>query len=308
MATLTAYSSFTSDDGEDLDPDSIVTYDEYYDYSSIELTLYAEDLDLYLTYALTGDFYYYAGGWYGTASKFDFYVNYSKYYSLVGQYELSGQGVLDVMSNPFVGDDIFVGSDENDYFVFDKKGTDKFFGNGGNDYIYTNPGKKGVANGGDGDDFIVANGKAETLTGGAGNDILRILTTGQKEVVTDFAIGADLLEVALSAKQADIADQLQASEGQAYLTLNADQLAVGTGYKTAKDADDLFAYDLKTGYLYFDKDGQGGAKAVQIANFKNKLQFTADELADSLMLAIVGHADYSGAADDYLSNNDYGTL
>lgn len=308
MATLTAYSSFDSNDGDELDSDAAVSYNEYYDSSYIELTVYLEDADMYLTYALTGSYYYSGGSWYGTVDKLDYYVNYSKYYSLTGKYDLSGLDGLDIFNRPFAGDDTFVGSDENDYFVFDNKGTDKFFGNDGNDYIYTNPGKKGVANGGEGDDFIVANGKAETLTGGAGNDIFRILTTGQKEIFTDFTVGADILEVALSSGQSAIADALLSVDGQTYLTLAVDQIAVGQAYKTGKDSNDLFAYDLKTGYLYFDKDGLGGAKAVQIANFKNKVQFTAEDIANSLIISIVGHDVYSGMSDEYLSNNDYGSM
>lgn len=309
MATLTAYSSFDSNDGDDLDAGSASIFDEYYSDSSIEFTLYLEDADIYLTYAMTGDFYYSGGRWSGTVTKFEFYVNYAKYYSFTGKHDLASVNGLYVLQEPYAGDDIFVGSDENDYFVFDNAGTDKFFGNDGNDYISTNAGKKGAANGGAGNDFIIANGKGETLTGGDGSDTFKIFGGNQKQIITDFDQSADLVELALTTTQAKMSADLYAEDELPYLKPYASQIAVGSGYKSAKDADDLFAYDLKTGNLYFDKDGAGGTKAVQIANFKDKIQFTADELASGcLIISIVGSQDYSGTADDFLSDNEYGSM
>lgn len=49
----------------------------------------------------------------------------------------------------------------------------------------------------------------------------------------------------------------------------------------AKDANDYFVYDTQKRVLYYDKDGSGSAKAVDIASFKNNKAlkgFSANEL------------------------------
>lgn len=309
MTTLTAYSSFDATDGSDLGAADVVTDSQYYSSSYIELTSYVTARDQYLTYMFSGSFSGAGTGWSGTVSKFDFSVNYKPYYSMAGGFSYLGYWGLSA-DDPFAGNDVFVGSAENDYFVFAAgRGNDKFFGNGGNDYLQTNTGKKGTASGGDGDDFIVGNGVGDTLSGGSGNDVFRILSTGQKEVITDFDKSADILEVALSAKQAALASSLIMDASGAYAQPSASQIAVGSGYKSAKDADDLFAYDLKTGNLYFDKDGIGGTKAVQLATFKDKPQFSADDFAGGcLIVSVVGSTTLIGASKGFLAANEFGSM
>lgn len=309
MGTLTAYTSFSSTDGDDLDSDSVELYDSLYDSSLIQLTYYIEDIDEYLTYELTGTFYTNGREWYGTVSKLECLVNYAQYYKLTGSYSFNGWGSSpDIFSKPFTGDDTFAGSEEGDYFVYGKQGTDKFFGNGGNDYISTSSGKKGLANGGDGDDFILANGIGETITGGNGQDIVRVLSSGQKTVLSDFSPDDDTLEIALASNLSKLTDQFLLVDGHSYLSIEADQVAVGSGYKKALDANDFFIYNTATGYLYFDKDGNGKAKAVQLATFKSKPEFTAENISDCFIISVVGSAVYSGASDEYLENNTYGTI
>lgn len=308
MTTLTAYSSFDARDGSEAETADATLVDAIYGSTYIELTLLIDSLDQYLTYAFTGSFSGAGASWSGTASKLDFHVNYSKYYSLSGSFDYLGFWGLNANS-PFAGADVFAGSDENDYFAFaGGTGNDKYFGNGGNDYLQTNTGGKGVANGGAGDDFLVGGGKGDTLTGGAGSDIFKLLATGQKEIITDFDSSVDLLEVAISPKLAAVTAELGEDASGAYLRPVAGQIAVGSGYKRAKDADDLFVFDLKTGNLYFDKDGQGGAKAVQLASLKTKPQLSADDLAACVIVSIVGSTDVPGAAEGFLAANAFGSM
>lgn len=308
MTTLTASSSFDAREGSEFATADVSLVEETYSSGYIERTLLIDSLDQYLTYAFTGSFSGAGTHWSGTASKLDFHVNYAKYYSLTGSFDYLGFWGLNA-NDPFAGADVFAGSDQNDYFVFaGGTGNDKYFGNGGNDYLQTNTGGKGVASGGAGDDFLVGSGKGDTLTGGAGNDVFKMLATGQKEIITDFDSGGDLLEIAVGVKLTAVTAVLGEDASGAFLRPVAGQIAVGSGYKSARDADDLFVCDLKTGNLYFDKDGQGGAKAVQLANLKTKPQLSAGELAACVIVSIVGSTDLPGAAEAFIAANTFGSM
>jgi hypothetical protein len=79
------------------------------------------------------------------------------------------------------------------------------------------------------------------------------------------------------------------------------QIAVGRGVKSAKDADDLIAYDTATGKLYLDMDGFGGSKAVELITFSNKPNFTAEQLADEvLVVSLIGDPASRGLFGNWL--------
>ena len=47
--------------------------------------------------------------------------------------------------------------------------------------------------------------------------------------------------------------------------LDADAFFSGKGVKAGADDEDRVVYDTKSGSLYYDKDGLGGAKAIKFA-------------------------------------------
>ena len=45
----------------------------------------------------------------------------------------------------------------------------------------------------------------------------------------------------------------------------------------AKEKDDYVVYDSKKGKLFYDGDGSGKGKAVEVANLSKNLKMTADD-------------------------------
>ncbi len=111
-------------------------------------------------------------------------------------------------------------------------------------------------------DVLTGNGDANTINGVAGNDTLTggggadrfvfgaVITSGV-DVVTDFAVGTDKIEL----DRAVTFTMLPAG------ALAAGNLRAGAGVTTAADADDFVIYDSNKGALYFDADGNGSVSA-----------------------------------------------
>lgn len=113
--------------------------------------------------------------------------------------------------------------------------------------------------GGDGDDVLAGGKGNDSLTGGSGAD--RFLFDSKpdafvnRDTVTDFAHGEDLLVFSRPAFRG------LAAPG----ALDAEAFVAGAGLDTAADASDRFIYNTATGVLWYDPDGIGRAKAVQVA-------------------------------------------
>ena len=114
-----------------------------------------------------------------------------------------------------------------------------------------------VINGAGGADRIDGGGSLDTLTGGGGGDTF-VLTRFQfsRDTVTDFGLGADVLEI----------DAAAFGAGLAAGTLDPGQFVLGTA---AIDLDDRFIYDGATGNLFFDKNGLAPGGVKLIATFTN---------------------------------------
>lgn len=86
---------------------------------------------------------------------------------------------------------------------------DKLFGNGGNDKLYGNGGDD-IIKAGTGNDLIVGGKGDDTLTGGKGHDTFVFKNDSGKDVVTDFDVKKDVLEIAKGLngikKPADVID------------------------------------------------------------------------------------------------------
>jgi Ca2+-binding RTX toxin-like protein len=138
--------------------------------------------------------------------------------------------------------DALVGEEGNDQ-LFGLAGKDQLFGYGGNDKLW------GGAN-------------SDTLVGGTGSDIFVFDAAPNSKTnidwVVDFNVKNDTIH--LSKK---IFSKI-AKKG----TLSKDAFVVGDRFK---DAEDRILYHKTAGALFYDPDGTGSAKAVQIATIGKKL-------------------------------------
>ncbi|MDB5437876.1 MAG: uncharacterized protein JWM33_303 [Caulobacteraceae bacterium] len=129
-------------------------------------------------------------------------------------------------------------------------------GGAGADVLYGLDGKDHLV-GGEGDDILFGGAGADTLTGGAGHDlfVFDVLgTAANKDTVADFVSGEDHLALSRAAFAAFADDAAGA--------LDPSRFGVGAAAHTA---DQHLVYDPTIGALYYDADGSGSHKAVQIA-------------------------------------------
>jgi Ca2+-binding RTX toxin-like protein len=153
------------------------------------------------------------------------------------------------------GDDSFTLSSRKDR-VESGKGNDVIFAQRGND----------VLNGGRGDDTLVGGRGDDRLTGDLGRDSFLFaekLTRGGVDTITDFLPEDDMFMLDTAVFK---------GLGSAGQTVKAGRFALGA----AADADDRLIYDIATGALSYDRDGNGAEEAVQFAQVTAGLILTAD--------------------------------
>jgi Ca2+-binding RTX toxin-like protein len=161
------------------------------------------------------------------------------------------------------GDDYLAGLDGNDTLdggagdddLFGGAGDDKLIGGAGNDYLDTYGGGK------------------DTLTGGAGSDIfsftLEESSNSKVRTITDFKISdGDKIELYSNT----LGEIIVPTEGQ---------IRIGSGASSV-GANQLFAYDTKSGKLYYDADSVGGSAAVVVAVLTGKPTLTANDFTYDL--------------------------
>ncbi len=146
------------------------------------------------------------------------------------------------------GNDRLFGADGNDH-IDGGSGNDRMFGADGNDHI----------DGGRGRDKIYGGADADILTGGKGRDYFVFNTPFDNTVdtIVDFSERDDriVLENAVFT-------------GLHRGRLDSSDFHIGA---KAKDTNDHIIYHKKTGFLYFDVDGAGGADAIQFAELTSGL-------------------------------------
>ncbi|HEY9698799.1 MAG TPA: cadherin domain-containing protein [Trichocoleus sp.] len=158
-------------------------------------------------------------------------------------------------------DNTIVGNDANN-LLNGNLGADLLIGNAGNDSLWGDNGDDeligGTGNdtlvGGDGNDRLDGGQGRDRLTGGTGKDTF-VLSSSQKQsrdVITDFNSKDDTIVISRSS----FSSRLKRGK------VRANAFALGNH---AFDTKDRFIYNSKTGSLFFDIDGIGGAKQVQIA-------------------------------------------
>lgn len=170
------------------------------------------------------------------------------------------------------GADSIYGGSENDY-IFGGYGSsgavndhDQIFGEAGNDTIYGADGNDTIRGGGD-DDRILGEAGRDKLDGGKGSDTLEggdaadqyIFSTapaGTKDTIRYFE---EIDRIALSkAVFTGIGATLTANEFRS--------VATDAGLSRSKlDADDRLIFVKSNETLWYDKDGRGSARAVEIA-------------------------------------------
>ncbi|HEY9659236.1 MAG TPA: hypothetical protein V6C65_12340, partial [Allocoleopsis sp.] len=155
------------------------------------------------------------------------------------------------------GNDILIGATGKDT-LSGGSGDDRLQGDNGNDRLQGNAGRDSL-DGGLGKD---------RLTGGKGKDRFYLSKARQSslDTITDFRAVDDT--VVVSRKGFDRTLKLG--------TLRGSQFVLGS---RAADANDRFIYNARTGGLFFDEDGLGGAAQVQIAFISNRSKFTAGDIS-----------------------------
>jgi len=146
------------------------------------------------------------------------------------------------------GNDALTGGIGNDR-LFGSVGNDRLFGVDGNDTLYGGAGKD-VLTGGNGSDIFVFDTKPNAKT--------------NKDKIVDFVVKDDSLW---------LDNKVFTKLGKSGTPDNPAQLKKGlfTVGTKAKDANDYLIYDKTKGVLYYDADGSGRGKAVEVATLSKKL-------------------------------------
>lgn len=145
----------------------------------------------------------------------------------------------------------FAGNDE----VFGGLGNDSIDGGFGNDILFGADATDTLL-GNIGEDTLVGGPGADRLIGGSGNDVfLYLLPTEGDDTIVDFESGLDRIEF--------IAAEFVGGLGVG--AISAAQFLTGVGASVATDANQRFLYDVNTGILRFDVDGNGAAPSSIIA-------------------------------------------
>jgi len=248
---------------------------------------------------------------------------------------IDASGVRNASLGGFAGNDLLItgsgantasGSDGDDT-VLGGDGQNVLYGGQGDDRLST-VGQGGLY-GDEGNDTLVGGAASDTLDGGTGNDTLtggagadvfayfRDPGAANADVITDF--DSDTIQLDGSGfGNAGVSGRFVDEDGRFY---------AAPGATESHDADDRVIYDISTGRLYYDSDGNGsgaaqlfatlqGAPALKAAdilviNGSSRIDGTSGD--DSLVGTpasdtIFGYAGNDtidgGAGDDFLSGNE----
>jgi Ca2+-binding RTX toxin-like protein len=148
------------------------------------------------------------------------------------------------------------GTGEDD-FLFGSYEADTIVAGDGKDELDGRHGKDSL-DGGAGRDRLDGAADKDVLAGGADKDAFVFASPlkGGKNLdrIADFEKGIDIIKL-------EREDFVGLDKGK----LDKDAFLSGDDVTKAKDAQDRIVYNETTGALYFDKDGKGGAKAIQFA-------------------------------------------
>jgi len=139
-------------------------------------------------------------------------------------------------------------------------------GNALNNQIVGN-GSSNIISGGSGNDTLDGGAGKDTLYGNSGKDafvLSQALNSGNVAKFADFSTTDDViwLDNAIFTKLGLVGSASSPAK------LNANYLRLAD---KAKDSDDYLIYNAKSGYLYYDADASGAAKAVLVATLPKNL-------------------------------------
>ena len=148
-------------------------------------------------------------------------------------------------------------------------GNDGLYGGAGNDKLYGGKGSDTLV-GDSGNDWLYGGSEKDTLIGGIGNDVFVFNTKPSKKTnfdkISDFNVKNDSIALDNAVfKKIGKGDESKIGK------LNKSFFEVGT---KADNSNDYVIYNKKTGVLYYDSDGSGKTKAVEIAQLKKNLKMT----------------------------------
>ena len=174
---------------------------------------------------------------------------------------MHGYGGADWLSSGATFARIYGGT-EGDYVGYYGSGTSKLYGDSGDDTLYGGD-QKDKMYGGTGDDWLFGGLGKNIMWGGKGSDhfVFDSLPDGYLDKIKDFKVKKDFLNFDPSAYPV----------GMSMETLDASQFRYG---KKAKDGDDNFGYNKKTGKVWFDPDGKGGEAQVDVVKLDKDLHLT----------------------------------
>lgn len=155
-------------------------------------------------------------------------------------YGRSGQDTI----KGYGGNDRLDGGSGNDR-VYGGRGNDKLWGSSGNDYLYGGLGKDTLSGGNGSDKFVFENNPVKS----------------NMDTITDFSVKYDSIHL-----EKDIF-----TKAGALGRLKANAFWTGS---SAHDRNDRIIYNDKTGYLYYDPDGNGSASQKVIAKLSKHLAIT----------------------------------
>jgi Ca2+-binding RTX toxin-like protein len=164
------------------------------------------------------------------------------------------------------GSDILVGTEFKD-LILGLAGADIITGDAGNDTIRGGAGAdilygdlgRDLLIGEIGNDTLAGGYGRDTLTGGPGADRFDFGSPNEgTDIITDFVVADDTIVVSPRTFGGGL---------QPGAFIKPHQFRLGT---SARDASDRFIYNQNSGALYFDRDGIGPSKQVQIATLTNK--------------------------------------
>ena len=115
--------------------------------------------------------------------------------------------------------------------------------------------------GGSGNDTLDGGLGVDKLMGGRGNDVFKFTTKGHIDIITDFNVTNDTIQL----------------ENAVFKSLTATGMLAASQFKLgtkALDANDFIIYNKATGALLYDADGNGGGGAVQITTVGTGLNMT----------------------------------
>ncbi|MGO4386756.1 calcium-binding protein [Microvirga sp. 2YAF29] len=156
---------------------------------------------------------------------------------------------------------IYGNADRNS--LYGLAGDDEIHGRRGNDRL----------SGGSGNDTLDGGYGRDVLSGGSGRDTFvfrdKVSKSGSLDRITDFNPKYDRFFLDNS-----VFTKIGKGSESKPLKMNKAFFEIGDA---ADDRNDYVIYNKDTGYLYYDRDGSGAAKAVEIAKLKPHLKITSGD-------------------------------